>query len=152
MHETPITVVGRVCSEITPRVTATGEKMASFRITCVERRYDKAQSTWVDGDRMYLGVLCFRKLADGVLTSISKGDHVVVAGRFRVGEYTTDDGHRRSSPEILARVVGPDLGWHTVMVNHSSWPERERPPELTEAAAPLVAAVLDEEVRQPTAA
>lgn len=116
-----VTVVGRVITDVTARVTTTGDKVANFRIACQERHYDKELGLWVDGDRMYIGVACWRKLADGVTESLSKGDQVVVNGRLKIREYTADDGARRASPEIDARAVGPDLARHTVLVNRPSW-------------------------------
>jgi single-strand DNA-binding protein len=117
---TPITVVGRVITDVTARVTAAGDKVANFRIACQERHYDKELGTWVDGDRMYLGVACWRNLADGA-TALSKGDQVVVHGRLRVREYTTEEGARRASPEIDARAVGPDLAVHAVTISRPTW-------------------------------
>jgi len=130
MFETPITVVGRVVTDVTTKHTATGEKVVGFRIACQERRFDKNLSTWVDGDRMYLGVSCWRRLGDNVATTLSKGDQVVVTGRFRVHERTNEDGGVRPMPEIDARSVGPDLAWHTVIINRSSWQARSDQLEL----------------------
>ena len=130
MFETPITVVGRLITDVTTRLTTAGAKVSNFRIACQERRFDKESGAWVDGDRMYLAVACWRGLADGVAASLAKGDQVVVTGRFRIREYTTDDGSRRSSAEIDARSVGPDLLWHTVLVNRSGWATADPPPEV----------------------
>lgn len=120
MFETPITVIGRVITDVTTRMTTTGDKVSNFRIACQERRYDKEQQAWVDGDRMYVSVVGWRKLAEG-MGALEKGDQVVVSGRLKVHEYTTEDGTRRASPEIDARAVGPDLAWHTVIVNRQGW-------------------------------
>jgi single-strand DNA-binding protein len=135
MSTTPIvTVVGRVVTDVTTRVIATGDKVANFRIACQERHYDKELGIWVDGDRMYMRVACWRKLADGVTESLSKGDQVVVQGRLKIREYTADDGARRASPEIDARAVGPDLAVHTVLVNRPSW--ETSPDQLTLIGSP----------------
>jgi single-strand DNA-binding protein len=125
MFETPITVTGRVVTDVTTRTTATGIKMANFRIACQERRYDREREEWVDGDRMYVGVVGWRQLAEGVC-ALEKGDHVVVSGRLKVREYTTEDGTTRASPEISASAVGPDLAWHTVIVNRRAWGAAEQ--------------------------
>ncbi|MFC4858239.1 single-stranded DNA-binding protein [Actinophytocola glycyrrhizae] len=125
MFETPITVTGRVVTDVTTRMTSTGAKVSSFRIACQERRYDKEQQTWVDGDRLYVGVTGWRQLAEG-MGALEKGDHVVVSGRLKVNEYTAEDGTRRAGPEIDARAVGPDLAWHTVIVNRRSWVSAEQ--------------------------
>ncbi|MBB4904579.1 single-stranded DNA-binding protein [Actinophytocola algeriensis] len=120
MFETPITVTGRVVTDVATRVTAAGDKVANFRILCQERRYDREQETWVDGDRLYMRVTGWRKLAEG-LGALEKGDQVVVSGRLKVHEYTAADGTLRAGPEIDARAVGPDLAWHTVIVNRRAW-------------------------------
>lgn len=125
MFETPITVTGRVVTDVTTRTTSTGIKMANFRIACQERRYDREREEWVDGDRMYVGVVGWRQLAEGV-GALEKGDHVVVSGRLKVREYTTEDGTTRASPEINASAVGPDLAWHTVIVNRHAWGAAEQ--------------------------
>lgn len=125
MFETLITVTGRVVSDVTTRMTSTGDKVSSFRIACKERRYDKEQQAWVDGNRMFLGVTGWRRLAEG-MGALEKGDNVVVSGRLRVTEYTSDDGTSRGGPEIDARAIGPDLAWHTVIVNRQSWASSEQ--------------------------
>jgi single-strand DNA-binding protein len=120
MFETPITVTGRVVTDVATRVTAAGAKVADFRILCQERRYDSEQETWVDGDRLYMRVTGWRTLAEG-MGALEKGDRVLVSGRLKVQEYTGPDGTLRTSTEIDARAVGPDLAWHTVIVNRRSW-------------------------------
>jgi single-strand DNA-binding protein len=97
-NATDITVVGRLVTDVTTTVVPAGDKVANFRIACQERRYDKASEQWVDGDRMYVGVACWRKLAEGVTESLSMGDQVVVTGRLRIDEYTAADGARRAGP------------------------------------------------------
>jgi single-strand DNA-binding protein len=118
---TPITVVGRVVTDITPRMTQSGHKVANFRLATQERNYDKAQDLWVDGDRMYLTVSCWRNLADHVADSLRKGDQVVVHGRMKIREYKTEEGDRRTSLEVDAKAIGPDLALHTVAVNRPDW-------------------------------
>ncbi|GAB1513769.1 single-stranded DNA-binding protein [Actinophytocola sp. KF-1] len=127
MNATPITVTGRVVTDVTTRVTATGIKVSYFRIACQERQFDKEKEEWVDGDRMYFGVTGWRRLAEG-LGALEKGDQVVVSGRFKVREYTTEDGALRVSPEITAYSVGPDLAWHTVIVNRRAWESTDQLP------------------------
>jgi len=125
MFETPITVTGRVVTDVATRVTASGVKVADFRILCQERRYDSEQETWVDGDRLYMRVTGWRTLAEG-MSSLEKGDRVLVSGRLKVHEYTGQDGTSRTSTEIDARAVGPDLAWHTVIVNRRSWASEDQ--------------------------
>jgi single-strand DNA-binding protein len=118
---TLITVVGKVITEVTTSVVSNGAKVANFRLVSQERVYDKAQNLWVDGDRTYLRVACWRRLADNVADSLHKGDQVVVHGRLKIREYTTDEGARRQDPEVTAWAIGPDLSLHTVTVSRPAW-------------------------------
>ena len=120
MFETPITVTGKVVSDVTTRVTTTGAKVADFRILCQERRYDRENDTWSDGDSLFMRVTGWRTLAEG-MGALERGDRVVVSGRLKVREYTGADGTSRTTTEIDARAVGPDLAFHTVVVNRRAW-------------------------------
>jgi single-strand DNA-binding protein len=125
MFETMVTVVGRVVTEPTRHRFPSGDLKTSFRIMAVERRYNRETNEWGDGDRLFLAVNCWRRLADGVATSVVKGDHVVVAGRLYVRQYMTEGGDRRDSFELDARAVGPDLSWCTVAVERPTSPLTE---------------------------
>jgi single-strand DNA-binding protein len=129
VNSTLITAVGRVVSAITARVIPSGAKVASFRIACQERVFDKAQDRWVDGDRVYMRVTCWRRLAENVADSLREGDQILVRGRLKIRTYETKDGAERTEPEIDAWSIGPDLTLHTVTVNRSDWavsPNQER--------------------------
>jgi single-strand DNA-binding protein len=121
VNTTAITVVGKVITDLTPRVTPGGHKVVNFRIATQERVYDKDQDLWADGDRMYLTVTCWRHLADHAADSLNKGDQVVVHGRMKIRDYTTEAGAHRTNLEVEARAIGPDLALHTVTVNRPDW-------------------------------
>jgi single-strand DNA-binding protein len=116
MFETNLTVAGKVVTPITRHTFPNGDHKTSFRLMARERRFDREAQDWVDGDRVFVQVNCWRRLAEGAAVSLAKGDNVVVTGRFFVREYSTDSGERRSSNEIDARALGPDLAWCTVVV------------------------------------
>jgi single-strand DNA-binding protein len=108
MNETVTTIVGNIISEVKQRRTADGIRVAGFRVASNERRYDRASEQWVDGDRLYVSVTCWRKLARGVGASLVKGDPVVVTGRLYTRGYEVE-GQKRSITELEAIAVGPDL-------------------------------------------
>lgn len=108
MNETMVTVIGNVITDVKRRRTGDGEGPVGFRVATNERRFDKTTQQWVDGDRLYLSVTCWRRLADGVLLSLSKGDPVIVQGRLYTRHYELD-GQKRSVTELDAWAVGPDL-------------------------------------------
>jgi single-strand DNA-binding protein len=115
MFETVVTLVGTVAGEITRRRTGDDVSVVSFRMVCQERRYDRDADRWVDGDRMFLSVHCWRTLGVNVAASLARGDHVVVTGRLFHREFITD-GRQRLSVELDARTVGPDLARCAVSV------------------------------------
>ncbi|MBA2308221.1 MAG: single-stranded DNA-binding protein [Pseudonocardiales bacterium] len=145
MNETVTTIVGNVISELTPRRTAAGVRVVGFRMASNERRFDKATGEWVDGDRLYVSVTCWRKLAIGVSASLVKGDPVVVTGRLYTREYEYEGKHR-SVTELEANAVGPDLSRCTADVQRV---RREATADVAEQVEPKAAT--SEDAAQQTA-
>jgi len=136
MYETTITMAGKLVSDVSLRNTTSGDKVASFRLYCQERKFQRDTGDWTDGDRMFVTVTCWRRLAEGVAASLAKGDFVLASGRFHIREYRTQDGDPRLSPELEARSVGPDLARCTAMINRQLWqPAPDAPVERETAVA-----------------
>jgi single-strand DNA-binding protein len=55
----------------------------------------------------------------GVGGSLGKGDPVIVVGYVHTSEYDDRDGNRRSSLEVRATAVGPDLARSTASVDRA---------------------------------
>ncbi|WP_245780033.1 single-stranded DNA-binding protein [Actinopolyspora lacussalsi] len=108
MYETAVTLVGEVLSAPKTRETRHGNRVASFRMVSIARRFDRANQRWVDGDRVHATVHCWKQLAQGVVQALEKGDSVLVTGRLRTKEYETD-GQRRTTAEVEAGAVGLDV-------------------------------------------
>ncbi|MGW4892340.1 single-stranded DNA-binding protein [Kitasatospora sp. NPDC004240] len=109
MNETQVTMIGNVGSPVNYTATADGVPVANFRLAATGRRFDRTKDGWVDGETQWVTVVAWRALAANVVSSLNKGDPVVVSGRLRVREW--DEGEvRRSRVEIDARSVGHDLG------------------------------------------
>jgi len=107
--ETPVTVVGTVCSDL--EVRQVGERrheMVMFWLRSNERRYDRERETWVDGRHCLVRVKCWRRLAAGVRASVRRGDPVIVSGRLRTSG-AGNGGQARAVPEVEALAVGPNL-------------------------------------------
>ena len=105
-----ISVAGLVAT--TPRhlVTQEGLPITSIRLASSQRRFDRSQNKWVDGETNWFTVTGFRQLAINASTSVSKGDRILVAGKLRVRDW--DNGERAgTSVEIEAEAIGHDLSW-----------------------------------------
>ena len=105
-----ITVRGFVASEVKSSTTTGGTATASFRLGTTERRYDRANNTWVDGNTNWYTVQSFRYLAGHVGCSIKKGQRVLVAGKLRLRQWE-HEGRVYHVAEIDAESVGHDLMW-----------------------------------------
>lgn len=108
MFETPITVVGRIITDSRRRVVA-GQEVISFRVASNSRRRT-AEGTWEPGQTLYITVNCWGKLVTGVGAGLYKGAPIIAVGTVHTNEYEDRDGVKRSSLEMRATAVGPDLG------------------------------------------
>lgn len=123
MFETPLTVTGRIVTDPVRRRVG-DQELVKFRLASNSRRRT-GEGTWEPGNSLYLTVNCWGKLAAGVSGSLAKGDAVIVVGFVYTSEYEDREGIKRSSAELRATAVGPDLSWYLVEVkkiNPSSQP------------------------------
>jgi len=68
-------------------------------------------------------VNCWGRLVTGVGAGLGKGDAVIVVGNVYTSEYEDRDGNRRSSLEIRATSVGPDLARCIVRIDKRRHPD-----------------------------
>ncbi|SNY30976.1 single-stranded DNA-binding protein [Paractinoplanes atraurantiacus] len=110
MFDTHLVVVGNVL--VAPewrRVTTSGNLVANFRIASNARRFDRENNTWVDGNSLRIRVSAWRRLAEGVASSITVGDPVIVYGRLFTRDWKDEQGNPRVSYEMEAYSIGHDL-------------------------------------------
>lgn len=110
MFDTNITIVGNVLTAPEWRRTSqSGQLVANFKVASTARRLDRANNRWVDGNSLRVRVNCWRRLAEGVASSIMVGDPVVVVGRLYTRDWIDEEGQRRVMYELEAAAVGHDL-------------------------------------------
>jgi len=105
-----ITITGLVAT--TPRhlVTQDALPITSFRLASSQRRFDRNQNRWVDGETNWYTITSFKQLAINSAGSINKGDRIVVTGKLRIRDW--DNGERAgTSVEVEADAIGHDLTW-----------------------------------------
>lgn len=109
-----MTVEGRLVADPELRFASTGTAVGSFRLVAADRKLNQSTNQWEDGDTLWLKVTCFKKLAENVIESVAKGDLVVVTGKLKTDEWTTDQGEKRSAPALIADTVSVSLAFRTV--------------------------------------
>jgi single-strand DNA-binding protein len=114
MFETPITVVGNIVND--PHGRRVGDQeVIKFRVASNSRRRT-ADGTWEPGNSLFVTVNCWGRLVTGVGAALRKGDPVIAVGHVYTSEYEDRDGNRRSSLEMRATAVGPDLSRSIVRI------------------------------------
>jgi single-strand DNA-binding protein len=113
------TLTGIVATVPKHFVTTSGVAVTTFRLASGQRRFDRSKNAWVDADTNWYSVSTFRHLAFNVATSLNKGEHIVVTGRLRVRDWTSDE-RKGTSIEIEADALGHDLLWCTTSAVRSA--------------------------------
>ncbi len=103
---TTVTVVGRAGTNPQVSLGSTGDRV-NFRVVSTDRRFDKVNGTWVDGDECWLTVVCWQGLAKAVMTTVRKGDPIVVIGRITNRRFEKN-GVTQYFTDVRADLVGLD--------------------------------------------
>jgi single-strand DNA-binding protein len=127
MFETPMTVVGRIVTDLRRRVVA-GQEVISFRVASNSRRRT-GEGTWEPGNSLYITVNCWGKLVTGVGAGLYKGAAVIAVGTVHTSEYEDRDGVKRSSLEMRATAVGPDLARVIARIEQPPQPQAADSPD-----------------------
>lgn len=107
--EIPITVVGSI-TEPELKFSQAGKAIATFGLAQNHRERDG--DDWKDGEPTWFRVSVFGPMAENVVESLEKGNRVIVQGRMKTNAWEKD-GEKRTSLEIMADAVGPELRWAT---------------------------------------
>jgi single-strand DNA-binding protein len=119
MFETPLTVVGHIVTDPTRRRVGEQE-VIKFRVASNSRRRT-ADGTWEAGSSLFITVNCWGRLVTGVGAALGKGAPVIAVGSVYTSEYEDREGVRRSSLEMRATSVGPDLSRAIVRIEKSGY-------------------------------
>jgi single-strand DNA-binding protein len=119
MFETPLTIVGHIVTD--PQRRRVGnEELIKFRVASNSRRRT-GDGAWEPGNSLFVTVNCWGRLVTGVGAALAKGAPVIVVGHVYTSEYEDRDGNRRSSMEVRATAVGPDLARTIVRIEKPSY-------------------------------
>ena len=122
MNETLVTLQGNLGGPV--RLRAAGDTVvASFRLACTPRRYQRGSDTWSDDETQWFTVNTWRGLADNCAASLQTGDAVFVTGRMALHTWVGSDGVEKQTWEVTATAVGHDLNRGTSRFTRPARPE-----------------------------
>jgi single-strand DNA-binding protein len=126
MFETPLTVVGHIVNDLQRRKVG-DQEVIKFRVASNSRRRT-GDGSWEPGNSLFITVNCWGKLVTGVGAALGKGAPVIVVGHVYTSDYEDRDGNRRSSLEMRATSVGPDLSRAIVRIEKPGYtgPDADR--------------------------
>jgi single stranded DNA-binding protein len=78
--------------------------LVEFSVADTYGKDDKKKTTWHN-------VVAFGSLAENFAASATKGNSVIVSGRYEVEEYTKKDGTKGKSVKVVADEIGMSLRW-----------------------------------------
>jgi len=109
-----ITVEGRLVADPELKFSQSGTAICSMRVVAADRkRTDSGE--WVDGDTLWLDVVCFKQLAEHTVESLVKGDGAIFHGKIRTEEWEDrNGGGKRSKISMVADLIGPSLQFRTL--------------------------------------
>lgn len=92
--------IGNVTRQPEIGKTESGVKYARFSIACNERGYKKQDGTEVPERVEFIPCTAWRGNADVLEKYVSKGQLLMVAGKFHTAQYTSPDGEKRNYSDI----------------------------------------------------
>jgi single-strand DNA-binding protein len=105
-NEATFSVTGYVATPPKGGYTRNGTRTLYMRVGWTPRRMDKRTGEWTDQATSFVGVTCYRKVAENAAACLRRGDPIVVRGTLTVREYGED---KRVSVEVFAESIGHDL-------------------------------------------
>ena len=132
-----LTIRGFVATIPDLRTLPDGTPVCSFRVASTARWFDGRTGDWAEGHTNWFTVNSFRTLATNVAASVKVGHPVLVRGKLKVRYWTTAQQEKRTSVDIEAQSVGPDLAFGTATYARSSGKRGTRTEIKSPASADL---------------
>ena len=93
-----IILIGRLVADPELRYTGSGVPVANFRLAVDRQR--KSQGGEKETD--FINIVAWRQQAEFATNYLSKGRLVAVEGRLQIRQWTTNDGQKRTTAEVVA--------------------------------------------------
>ncbi len=91
-----VILIGRLTADPELRYTPTGLPVASFRLA-VDRQKNQQGEKQTD----FINIVAWRQQAEFAANYLNKGRLVAIEGRLQIRQWTTQEGQRRSTAEVI---------------------------------------------------
>lgn len=125
--DTTATVIGNLTAAPELRFTQGGHAVANFTVASTPRTFNRQTGEWEDGPALFLRCNLWRKAAENVAESLTKGSRVIVAGRLRQRTFETREGDKRTVIELEVDEIGPSLRYATASITKQARTENGEP-------------------------
>jgi single-strand DNA-binding protein len=116
MNESTVTLTGNLTGDPDLRFTASGTPVVSFTVASTPRMFDRASGEWKDGDALFIRCNLWRKPAENVAETLTRGSRVILSGRLKQRSYETRDGEKRTVYEVEVDEIGASLRYATARI------------------------------------
>ncbi len=93
-----VILIGRLTADPELRYTPSGVPVANFRIA-VDRPFTNAAG---ERETDFINIVAWRQRAEFAANYLGKGRLVAIDGRLQIRQWTTQDGQRRQTAEVVA--------------------------------------------------
>jgi single-strand DNA-binding protein len=93
-----VVLIGRLVADPELRYTGSGVPVANFRIA-VDRPFTNAAG---ERETDFINIVAWRQRAEFAANYLGKGRLVAIDGMLQIRQWTTQDGQRRSTAEVVA--------------------------------------------------
>lgn len=135
-----ITMTARAVRDPELRFSAQGVAVVKIRCVASGRKFNKDSNEWEDGDKFWIDVTAFKRLAENVAESVTQGTLINVVGTIRTDEWEGQDGTKKSAPSVIADSISLALDFDAARVmkterRQAADPEPDRDPWTTGGGA-----------------
>lgn len=115
-----ITLQCRAVDDPELRFAPSGVAVAKIRCVASGRKFNKDTNEWEDGDKFWVWVTAFKRLAENVAESVEKGHLLTVVGKLKTDEWEDKETkEKRSAPSVVADSIAVALDYDTAKVNRA---------------------------------
>lgn len=110
------TIEGNLTADPELNFLPDGAAVANFTVASTPRYRDNATGQWKDGEATFMRCSVWRRQAENVVESLTKGMGVLVNGKLKQRHWKTREGEPRSTWELQVSAIGPSLRFATAKV------------------------------------